>query len=150
MQLLRRFGVVAVLAAASSSCGSVAQGRGPSLLVIDSLLGIRGNTTPGTPSNPLTSDVITNVISPAPCSAEAPCPTMFGDNGEATMRIVMKDAGAASPSTPSALNQITLERYHVKYVRADGRNTQGVDIPYEWDGALRQTIADSPTTFGFQ
>jgi len=62
----------------------------------------------------------------------------------------MKDAGAATPSTPSVINAITLERYHVKYVRADGRNTQGVDVPYEWDGALRVTITDAPTSFGFQ
>ena len=150
MQLLRRFGVVAVLAVASTSCGSVAQGRGPSFLVIESLQGIRGNTTPGQPSSTLTSDVITNVSTPAPCTAEAPCPTIFGDSGEATMRVVMKDAGAASPSTPSAINHITIERYHVQYIRADGRNTQGVDVPYEFDGAVRVTIADSPTTFGFQ
>jgi hypothetical protein len=150
MQLLRRFCVVAVLAVASTSCGSVAEGRGPSFLVIDSLQGIRGNTTPGQPSTTLTSDVITNVVTPAPCSAESPCPTIFGDSGEATMRIVMKDAGAAAPSSPSAINQITLERYHVRYVRSDGRNTQGVDVPYEFDGGLRVTITDAPTTFGFQ
>jgi hypothetical protein len=150
MQLLRRFSVLAVLAVASTSCGSVAQGRGPSFLVIDSLLGIRGNTSPGTPATTLTSDVITNVTTPAPCSAESPCPTIFGDSGQATMRIAMKDAGAATPSTPSAINAITLERYHVKYVRADGRNTQGVDVPYEWDGAIRVTITDAPTSFGFQ
>ena len=150
MQLLRRFCVVAVLAVASTSCGSVAEGRGPSFLVIDSLQGIRGNTTPGQPSTTLTSDVITNVVTPAPCSAESPCPTMFGDSGEATMRIVMKDAGAAAPSSPSAINHITLERYRVQYVRADGRNTPGVDVPYDFDGALRVTISDAPTTFVFQ
>jgi len=150
MQLFRRLSVLAVLAVAGTSCGSVAQGHGPSFLVIDSLQGIRGNTTPGQPSTTLTSDVITNVVTPAPCSAEAPCPTIFGDSGEATMRIVMKDAGAAVPSSPSAINHITLERYRVEYVRADGRNTQGVDVPYNFDGALRVTISDAPTTFGFQ
>ena len=150
MQLLSRLCLVTVLAVASTSCGSVAEGQGPSFLVIDSLQGIRGNTTPGTPSTTLTSDVITNVSSPAPCTAAQPCPTMFGDSGEATMRVVMKDAGAAAPSTPSALNHITLERYRVDYVRADGRNTPGVDVPYGFDGAIRVTIQDSPTTFGFQ
>ena len=150
MKLFYRFGVVAALAVASASCGNVAQGRGPSFLVIDSLLGIRGNTTPGTPATSLTSDVITNVISPAPCSAESPCPTIFGDSGEATMRVVMKDAGSNNPTAATPINHITLERYHVKYIRADGRNVQGVDVPYEWDGAVRATITDAPTTFGFQ
>jgi len=150
MQLLFRFGVVATLAVASASCGSVAKGQGPSFLVIDSLAGIRGNTTPGTPSTTLTSDVITNVTSPAPCSATAPCPTIFGDSGQAVMRAVMKDAGSANPSSASAINHITLERYHVKYIRSDVANpTQGVDVPYEFDGALRVTIQDAPTTFGF-
>ena len=150
MQLLFRFGVVATLAVASASCGSVAEGSGPSFLVIDSLTGIRGNVNPGTPSTTLTSDVITNVISPAPCSATAPCPTIFGDSGEAVMRVVMKDAGSANPSSASPLNHITIERYHVQYFRADGRNTPGVDVPYDFDGALRVTIQDAPTPFGFQ
>ncbi len=47
----------------------------------------------------------------------------------------MKDPGStASPSTPTSANFITVTRYHVKYVRTDGRNTQGVDVPYEFDG----------------
>jgi hypothetical protein len=62
----------------------------------------------------------------------------------------MKDAGSANPSSASPLNHITIERYHVQYFRADGRNTPGVDVPYDFDGALRVTIQDAPTTFGFQ
>jgi hypothetical protein len=32
----------------------------------------------------------------------------------------------------------------VKYVRSDGRNTQGVDVPFEFDGAMTLTVgADS-------
>jgi hypothetical protein len=146
---LTQFCALAAFALATASCGSVAQGQGPSFLIIESFQGIRGNTTLGTPGNPLISDVLTNVTTPPPCTTEVPCPTIFNDIGEVRMRVVMKDEGSANPTTPSSMNHITLERYHVKYVRADGRNTQGVDVPYEWDGALTMTISDAPTTFGF-
>jgi hypothetical protein len=151
MHHFTRFLAVAALVATTVSCGSVVrEGRGSSFIVIDSLLGIRGAPTPGEPSAALTSDVITNVIAPAPCTADAPCPTIFGDGGEAVMRIVMKDAGSTNPTTPGALNHITLKRYRVVYTRADGRNTPGVDVPYPFDGALTVTVTESATSFGFQ
>lgn len=145
-----RFFAVAAIVATAVSCGKVVRtGRGSSFLVIDSLQGIRGGATPGPASTSLTSDVITNVISPAPCSATAPCPTVFGDGGQAVMRIVMKDAGSANPTTPTAVNDITLTRYRVEYTRADGRNTPGVDVPHPFDGAMTVTVSTSATTFGF-
>jgi hypothetical protein len=52
--------------AASASCGSaVRQGRSPVYLVIDSLAGQRGGLN-GSYGNPLVSDVVTNITSPAP------------------------------------------------------------------------------------
>jgi len=132
---------VVPLVAATVSCGSVIrEGRGSSFLVVDSVAGIRGAAQLGQPSSSLTSDVITNVITPAPCSAESPCPTIFGDPGQAVMHIVMKDAESTTPTTPGAMNHVTLTRYRVVYTRADGRNTPGVDVPYPWDGAATGTI----------
>ena len=53
----------------------------------------------------------------------------------------MKDAGGVdSPTTPTTNNFITLNRYHVRYIRADGRNTPGVDVPYPFDGAFTATV----------
>ena len=53
------------------------------------------------------------------------------------MHLELKDQGTtAPPTTPSANNQVTLTRYHVEYTRADGRNTQGVDVPFAFDGAI--------------
>ena len=38
----------------------------------------------------------------------------------------MKDPGSVdSPTMPSSTNLITVTRYHVRYVRSDGRNTPG-------------------------
>ena len=37
----------------------------------------------------------------------------------------------------------------MRYIRADGRNTPGVDVPYGFDGALTATVSGS-TTVGFE
>ena len=151
MRNLKRFLALVALGTTATSCGDVVRtGRAPSYLVIDSLRGVRGAATTGTPASTLISDVITNVISPAPCSQDNPCPTIFGDSGEATMHIALKDPGTATtPSTPTEVNAITITRYRVEYIRADGRNTPGVDVPYGFDGAVTVTVSGA-TTFGFQ
>jgi hypothetical protein len=146
-----RFIAVVAVAATTVSCGTVgtSRGRGSSFVVIDSLQGIRGAASIGSPASTLISDVITNVVSPAPCSAAAPCPTVFGDNGQAAMHIAMKDAGSATPTTPTELQNITLSRYRVVYTRSDGRNTPGVDVPQPFDGFVTVTVTPGGTSFAF-
>lgn len=146
----RLLGFLAILA--TVSCGDVVRdGRSPVMLGVDSLQGIRGGTTAGTPSGTLTSDVLTLVTSPAPCSTATPCATVFGDGGQVTLRLVLKNIGnPASPSTPSTNNEVTIDRYHVRYYRADGHNREGVDVPYAFDGAFSGTVpANASATFGF-
>src|SRR4051794_18074025 len=118
MRNLTRLLPIAVLAAGAASCGDVVRnGRAPSYLVIDSLSGIRGAGTLGTPTATLISDVITNVTTPLPCTATAPCPTIFGDPGQAVMHIELKDQGTATaPTVASPVNSITIDRYRVDYV----------------------------------
>ena len=148
----RRLIGLAALVAASISCGdAVRDGSSPVYLVIDAMLGIRGAVTPGTPSASLASDVITNVTSPPPCTPASPCPTIFGDSGTVVLRAPLKNIGStAAPTTPTTNNQVTITRYHVEYVRADGRNTPGIDVPYAFDGAATGTIpANGLLTLGF-
>ncbi|MEP7304700.1 MAG: hypothetical protein ABJA98_04205 [Acidobacteriota bacterium] len=143
---IRRF--VAVLALlTTSACGDVVrEGRSPVFLVIDSLQAAPGNR-PTALGNPLISDVITNIITPAPCSAATPCPTVFNDLGSVGFRLAPKDVSVA----PTTNNQVTISRYHVGYRRADGRNTPGVDVPYGFDGAITGTVPPSGiATFGFE
>jgi hypothetical protein len=129
------------LVAASVSCGSVVRdGSSPVYLVIDALTGIRGAANPGAPAASLTSDVITNVTSPAPCTPQAPCPTIFGDSGEVTLRAPLKNIGGSTVLQPTTNNEVTITRYHVDYIRADGRATPGVDVPFSFDGAVTGTI----------
>ena len=152
MRIATRLIVLAALIAASVSCGDVVrQGSSPVFLVIDSLQGIRGAVQLGTPSTTLISDVITNVTAPDPCTTAIPCPTIFGDNGQATLRAPLKDIGATAVLTPTTNNEVTINRAHIEFIRADGRNTQGVDVPYAFDSAITGTIpAGGSLTLGFE
>jgi hypothetical protein len=142
---IRLIGLAAIVAA-SVSCGDVVrQGSSPVFLVIDQLQGVRGGGASATASSSLISDVITNVTSPDPCSPAAPCPTMFGDTGSATLRAPLKDQGATAALTPTTNNEVTINRVHVEYIRADGRNTPGVDVPFAFDSAVTGTIPANGT-----
>jgi hypothetical protein len=152
MRIITRILMAAAAAVAATSCGDVVRsGRAPVFLVIDSLQASRGGPTTGTFSNTLISDVITNLTTPAPCTPESPCPTIFGDSGQVTLRLSPKDIGpAGAPTTPSTNNEVTINRVHVQYRRTDGRNVQGVDVPYAFDGAATVTVpASSSATLGF-
>ena len=60
-----------------------------------------------------------------------------------TARLAYKDPGTTeNPTSPTSANWITLTRYRVDYVRADGRNTPGVDVPYPIDGGMTFTTVD--------
>ena len=145
-QLKKLSGAIALIAV-SVSCGDVVrQGKSPVFLVIDNLTATSG-AKQGQASNVLQSDVITNVTSPAPCSADSPCPTVFSDSGDVILRALQKNTSATSPSTNS---EVTISRYHVNYRRADGRNTPGVDVPYGFDGAVTGTTSSGKLELGFE
>jgi hypothetical protein len=152
MRHLTRFLALIAIIGTAASCGDVVRnGRASSYVVIDSLAGIRGAVTLLPPTSTLLSDVITNVTTPPPCTQTEPCPTIFNDPGQVVMHIALKDPGtAASPSTPTEVNSITITRYRVEYIRADGRNTPGVDVPYGFDGAVTVTVTATGSTFGFE
>jgi hypothetical protein len=149
-----RIAVLVVAVAVSSSCGSVVRnGSSPVYLVIDALDGSRGASTPGPfTTGLLISDVITNVTSPAPCTTQTPCPTIFGDTGQVVLRTSLKNIGTpTSPTEETTNNEVTITRYHVAYTRTDGRNVQGVDVPYAFDGGVTGTIpAGGTLTLGFE
>ena len=134
----------ALLAASvvSASCGQVArQGTGNSFLIISRLEGAPG-FDPSAFTGNLLSDVVTIVDDQ---------PTIFNDLGRATFRLGLKDPGpGTSPNTPSQYDYITIDRYRVRFTRADGRNTPGVDVPYAFDGAVTLTVADGEQSVGFE
>jgi hypothetical protein len=142
--------VLLAAAAASVSCGSaVRDGSSPVFLVIDSLQGQRGGPSPGPLSGFVNSDVISLVTSPAPCTTDAPCPTVFDDPGTVALRLTPKNIDTTTG--PTTNNEVTITRVHVEYIRADGRNTPGVDVPFGFDGATTGTVsAGGLLTLGFE
>jgi hypothetical protein len=119
--------------ALSASCGDfVRQGRSPVMLVVGSLVDAEGAGT-------MQSDVIVDGGT-------------FNDNATATLTAQLKDPGSlGEAATPTAINQIVIDRYHVEYRRTDGRNTPGIDVPYAFDSALTATvIVGSPIQVPFQ
>src|SRR5215467_8835994 len=134
--------LVAFAAVAGASCGDVVrQGRSPVYLIIDQMTATRGGPNGGSASGTLSSDVVTNVTSPAPCSPATPCPTIFADSGSVVLRVAPKDVTTAgTPSAPTTNSDVTINQYHVSYRRADGRNTPGVDVPFGFDGAVTGTV----------
>jgi hypothetical protein len=134
--------LVALPAIALSGCGDLTrQGTGSSYLIVQSLEAASG-AEPNEFSGTLDSDVLTFVDGVA---------TIFNDVGRVRLALGMKDAGGAeSPTTPSSANFITVNRYNVRYFRADGRNTPGVDVPSGFDGAFTATVGTTSPEVGFE
>jgi hypothetical protein len=151
IRIFSRAFAAAALIAATISCGDVVRNsRAPVILVVNSLTGTRGAATPGQPSSNLTSDVFTLVTSGGTCTQAAPCPTVFTDSGTATLSLALKDIGVTNAATPTSNNQVTINRVHVAYRRTDGRNQEGVDVPYAYDTAATATVPATGTVqFGF-
>jgi hypothetical protein len=129
-----RLAAAAALAAPLASCtaGQTA-GVSPSYLIINQLGGASGADA-DTFTSSLRSDVLTEG-------------SIFEDPGRVILSLGLKDPGTAeSPTAPTTANFITVTRYHVRYLRSDGRNTPGVDVPYPFDGALTATVGDAGAT----
>jgi hypothetical protein len=137
--------LLAASALVTSACGEVARtGRSPAFLQIIKLEGASG-AEPDNFGSTLFSDVVTLVKG----SGDQKVATIFADLGRAEFKVVLKDPGpTGAPTTPSQLNAITLSQYRVVFKRSDGRNTQGVDVPYAFDGGLTFTVPASGTASG--
>lgn len=148
-QLITGGGLSAVVLS-SASCGQVPRaGTSPSMLVIDLLEGASGARS-GEFGGNLASDVVTNISTTDATGATVKVPTIFEDLGQVQFRIILKDQGSPGAiAAPSALNVVTINRYHVKYRRSDGRNVPGVDVPYGFDGAFTVTVTTTPVQVAF-
>lgn len=140
-----------VLAVLATGCGELAQqGTGPAQVVISQLQAASG-AQPDQFSGTLNSDVITNVEQTVN-NQTVLVPTVFNDIGQVTMSLILKDPGQPGiAAAPTPLNQITFTRYRVVYRRSDGRNTQGVDVPFPFESAATFTVpADGTVTAAFE
>ncbi len=110
-------------------------------LVIDLMQAATGNRPAQFSGGALLSDVLTIVTTGGVCSQTNPCQTIFDDFGQVVLRTPLKDiTNPSSPNAPTTNNEVTINRYRVVYRRTDGRNTQGVDVPYAFDGGVTGTV----------
>jgi len=131
-----------------SGCGNVHQGPSDSLVRIIRLEGSSGASA-ATFGVPLISDVITFISRPADQGGNYF--STFNDLGRVTMDLVIKDPGAPGvTNVPSPLNDVTFTRYHVQFIRSDGHNVEGVDVPYSFDGASTFTVTPTGGDFPFE
>src|SRR5689334_11053921 len=143
IRTITRVLAVATLVASATSCGDVVRtSRAPALLVVNSLTASRGAANSGgTGASLLTSDVLTVVTSGGTCTTTNPCPTVFSDQGTLTLSLAAKDISVPLTSN----NQVTINRIHVSYRRTDGRNAEGVDVPFSYDTGGTVTVPAGST-----
>jgi len=74
--------------------------------------------------------------------------TIVADPAIAILKAKLLDPLPINP--PSDYNNILLTRYTVNYFRSDGKNTEGVDIPYSFEGYLStRLVVDVSTEIAF-
>lgn len=138
---MKRIVTVIALVLSLASCGDVVRtGRSPMFLTIDLMQAAKGDK-PTQFFGALLSDVLTIVTSGGTCSQQSPCQVIFDDFGQVILRTPLKDVtNPSSPNAPTTNNEVTITRYRVVYRRTDGRNVQGVDVPYAFDGGVTGTV----------
>jgi hypothetical protein len=117
-------------------------GRTGSLLVVNSVTGFAGGEN-GEEGTPLLSDTCDNSSSepqdPDLCS-------VANDNAELEFGNQFLQIGpGAGLGGPTFLNDIVVNRYRVDYIRPNGRNTPGVDVPFGIDGTMNMRVPSNGT-----
>lgn len=59
---------------------------------------------------------------------------------QASIEVQSLPKNATSSVTGGRFQDVTIERYEVRYIRSDGRGTEGVDVPYHITGNISQTV----------
>lgn len=122
--------VLALLGPGCIDSGTSDDNASNTSVIIVSMQGAKGEATTASGAD-LFSDVCT-----VPTGAPPDACSVFNDNGIVEMQAFRKDQGALS----SFENNVVFERYRVTYIRSDGRNVPGVNVPYPWDGVANFTV----------
>ena len=124
----------------TAGCGVYEQGASSSvvrIIQLEAASGAKPDIFGGTPNSDVTTFVKRDSVN---------VPTIFNDGGRVSMALSLKDPGAPGlPSQPNPLNAVTFTHYRVEYRRTDGRNVQGVDVPYAFDSGLTFTVPPDGT-----
>ena len=147
----RTWAAAVACAAALSGCSeTIREGDGPVQAMVTSLEAAPG-AEPTKFGGTLSSDVLT-LVKKDENGVKIKVPTIFSDAGRVVVTLALKNPGLpGSPTSPTAMNDVTFTRYRVVYKRADGRNMPGVDVPYPFDSAATFTArVGTPATAGFE
>lgn len=122
--------LVAALGLVLSGCAAdfATQNSSSMILEVASLAPVGGN-----PGQQLLSDV---------ASDEG---TVFNDDIELNMNLYRKNPTVEGTS---ALEHVFLDRAEVRFLRTDGHNAQGVDVPYSFSAPLGNARFHTPTSTG--
>ena len=104
--------------------------RSSTILVIERI----GAASGGTPDDPIPTRLDSDVFRNG---------GVFPDIARVTTRLAFKSPGTSeNPASPTSANWVTITGYRVVFRRSDGRNTQGTDVPYSFEGGLTMTTID--------
>jgi hypothetical protein len=84
-------------------------------------------------NNDLQSDVCDNPVATPFAGGELPTCTAINDI--ATVTLLNRPKAVVSALGPAQFQDVVLTRYRVTFIRSDGLNTPGVDVPFPFDGA---------------
>lgn len=82
-------------------------------------------------------------ISPSPMRSDVRTDgTIFNDDAQVSVNIFRKNNNGTLGTSPA--EHIYMERYDVRFFRTDGRNLEGVDVPYRISGPLGNVRFHTP------
>jgi len=128
------FGLIAVAAVAASGCTPDWARQNDSGYIIE-IAGIQGGTAGGSSGQggEIRSDVITRG-------------SVFNDDAVVTVNLIRKNNNPGLSVSP--IEHAYLDGYEVVYFRTDGRNTEGVDVPFRITGPLGNLRFHTPSGGG--
>lgn len=121
------------------SCNPIEnESQSDSMIVV---LKMTGTDIDGNEVNFLQSDVVT-------IDSDTGLPSVAADAAKVNLTAKLLDPNSATG--PSHYNNITITSYAVTYFRSDGKNQEGVDIPYFFTGSLSALVEiDSSAEISF-
>ena len=132
------FLMILAVALISYACTEVEDNsESASLLVVSSITGLPGGEGEE-PGAPLLSDVCD---SPNDQPQDPSVCTVFNDNATVTFENEFLQLGpGANIRPPSFMNDIIVTQFRVDFVRANNRNTPGIDVPFGVDGVMNVRV----------
>lgn len=134
LRILLKISVILILTYLIISCNPIADDTQSNSLLI--VVNFTGTDIEDNEVNFLQSDVVQ-------IDTDTGLPFVTGDT--ATVTFTAKLIDPSPEVTTSHYNDIQVTHYSVQYFRSDGKNTEGIDIPYSFTGSLSTMVSIDST-----